>query len=214
MGEAEEIAQQRVQFYGASVAAWFNTALEHDKSILALSAAGIGLLVTLLTTTGITGAALLSLYIAAVCSFLSSICGVLIIFKRNEYHIEQIVSGKSRDTDAILSKLDTFIILAFAFGVAFSSLIGISAGIASYAHRGQAVKGSKVVTGQQLTNDSFNHMVKLQSQGDLGKSFNNAGKLQPQAPAPAPSTAESNTSTPIPAPASPPAGKASGGSEP
>jgi len=214
MGESDETGQQKIQFYGASVAAWFNTALEHDKSILTLSAAGIGLLVTLLTTTGISGAALLSLYIASVVSFLLSICGVLLIFKRNKYHIEQIISGKSKDADAVLSKLDTLVILAFAFGVVFSALIGISAGISSYVQRVQAMKESKVVPGQQVANDSFNSMAKLQPRGDLGKSFNHAGKLQPQAPAPAPAPAQQDTAAPVSAPVQPPAGETSGGNEP
>lgn len=42
--------QKRVEYYAASVNAWFNTSLEHDKSLFTLSAGGIGLLITLLTT--------------------------------------------------------------------------------------------------------------------------------------------------------------------
>ena len=36
---------KEVEFYAANVGAWLNTSLEHDKSILTLSAGGIGLLV-------------------------------------------------------------------------------------------------------------------------------------------------------------------------
>lgn len=45
-----------VEYYSAAVTAWFNTALEHDKSILTLAAGGIGLLITLLTTVGLSTA--------------------------------------------------------------------------------------------------------------------------------------------------------------
>lgn len=38
--------QKRVEFYSAGLAAWYATRLEHDKSLLTLSAGGIGLLMT------------------------------------------------------------------------------------------------------------------------------------------------------------------------
>lgn len=53
MNEERNTQEKDIQFYAASVTAWFNTRLEHDKSLLALSAGGIGLLVTLLTTVGV-----------------------------------------------------------------------------------------------------------------------------------------------------------------
>lgn len=51
---SDEIEQQKsVEFYAAGINAWYNTSLEHDKSIFSLSAGGIGLLITLLTTVGL-----------------------------------------------------------------------------------------------------------------------------------------------------------------
>lgn len=49
--EAEKL--ERVEFYAASVAAWYATALEFDKTMITLSAAAIGLLGAL-ATTGVT----------------------------------------------------------------------------------------------------------------------------------------------------------------
>lgn len=77
----EEIKNQKeVEFYAASVNAWFNTSLEHDKSLFTLSAGGIGLLLTLLTTVGLSSAESLVLYIGAILSFLSAIIAILLIF--------------------------------------------------------------------------------------------------------------------------------------
>lgn len=41
---------KQVEFYSQGVAAWFNSALEHDKSLLTLSVAGIGVLLALMQT--------------------------------------------------------------------------------------------------------------------------------------------------------------------
>ncbi len=57
--------QKRVEFYSAGLAAWYATRLEHDKSLLTLSAGGIGLLMTLMTTVGVSSAESLVLYVCA-----------------------------------------------------------------------------------------------------------------------------------------------------
>lgn len=78
---AEEIAHQKeVEYYASSVNAWFNTSLEHDKSILTLAAGGIGLLITLLTTIGLSSAEALVLYVGAITSFLVALISVLVVF--------------------------------------------------------------------------------------------------------------------------------------
>ncbi len=68
---AEDINEKKeVAFYTAGVTAWYNTSLEHDKSLFTLSAGGIGLLITLIRTVGVPSAETLILYIAAMISFL------------------------------------------------------------------------------------------------------------------------------------------------
>lgn len=184
MEDSELTAQKAIQFYGASVTAWFNTALEHDKSILALSAAGIGLLVTLLTTTGIDSAEALLLYVAAILCFLLSITSVLFIFNRNKSYVEQVIAGSNSGSDTFLGRLDQIALSAFGAGVVFSVLIGISAGINSYTKGKQAMTEKKITQGLQSTNESFNNLARLQPQVDVNKSFNNAANLQPtQVPA-------------------------------
>jgi len=197
MEDSEVVAQKAIQFYSAGVTAWFNTALEHDKSILALSAAGIGLHVTLLTTTGLSSAEALLLYVGAILSFLLSITCVLFIFNRNKSHIEQIIAGSDKGADPWLTKLDHAALLTFGAGIVFSVLIGISAGINSYTKGKQAMTEKKITQDLQVTNESFNNVARLQPQADLNKSFNNLAKLQPE-PSPATTPATSQATTPAP----------------
>jgi len=179
-----EIAEQKdIEHYSASVNAWFNTALEHDKSILTLSAAGIGLLVTLLTTTGLASAEALVLYIMAILSFMLAIGCVLCVFERNKVHIEQVISGVSKSADAALSMLDRCALFAFGAGVIFSVVIGISAGVNSYS-KGRATMADQPKVPENLTasNESFNMLANLKPQSDVGKSFNNLANLKPSLP--------------------------------
>lgn len=173
--QAEVKRQQEVEFYAASVNAWFNTALEHDKSIFTLSAGGVGLLVTLMT--GVSTSVMLHLYILAIVCFLVSLCMVLVIFRRNRTHIEQVLSGESQ-LDPVLSILDIGGKVTFAIGMVLTAIIGISAASASYESKKKeiAMANEKQVpaTGAQMVYDSVNGL------GTLQKSFNNVGALQPK----------------------------------
>src|SRR5438309_2190061 len=82
-----------VEFFSGSVIAWYSTRLEHDKSLLTLSAGGVGLLITLLTTVGVASAEGLVLYIAAVFAFLLCIGFVMLIFRENSAHVEAVLNG-------------------------------------------------------------------------------------------------------------------------
>lgn len=189
--------EQDIQFYAASITAWFNTALEHDKSILTLSAAGIGLLVTLLTTTGINSAVVLLLYVTAILCFLLSITCVLLIFNRNKIHIEQVIARSNSGSDIFLSGLDRIVLIAFGAGVVFSVFIGISTGIHSYTRDKQEMIEKNIIQDQQVAKESFNNINNLKKQTNLNKNFNNEAKLQPaRAPVPTAKTpADTETKT-------------------
>jgi len=203
--------QKRVEYYAASVNAWFNTSLEHDKSLLTLSAGGIGLLLTLLTTVGLSSTDALVLYIGAIVSFVVSLVAILIIFRRNRTYIEDIFSGKSTDIDPLLTKLDTTALWAFGIGVLFTAIIGLIAAIHSYSTKEKNMANettNKTVTLQLgesfncATNirpgtESFNGASSLQPTTEFTKSFNGVGKLQPQ---PVESTTAPAASVPTPAP--------------
>ena len=185
----EEIEnQKRVEYYAASVNAWFNTSLEHDKSLLTLSAGGIGLLLTLLTTVGLSSTEALLLYISAIASFVVALVAILVIFNRNRMHIEEILSGKSTSNDPLLIKLDATALWAFGIGVLFTAIIGITAAAHSYSTKEKDMTNETTKkTDAVPLRESFNGASSLQPSTDFTRSFNGVGNLQPS-PAPALST--------------------------
>lgn len=191
----EEIKNQKeVEFYAASVNAWFNTSLEHDKSLFTLSAGGIGLLLTLLTTVGLSSAESLVLYIGAILSFLSAIIAILLIFRCNRAHIEKIISGESEINDPILKRLDAIVLWSFGIGVLFTAVIGISAAINSYSTKEKNVTNETTKSkNSKPLNESFNGAKNLQPSIYLTNSFNGAANLQPK---PATSTPTTGTGSP------------------
>lgn len=172
--EAETNRAKDVEFFAASVNAWYNSALEHDKSIFALSAGSIGLLITLLTTAGVSSAAMLTFYIAAIICFLLCLAAILVIFKRNREHIEQVVARKVTGTDPKLARLDAGAMWLFGAGVVFASAVGITAAFNSY-NKGKNMANKKQVQaplGSTLVQESFNGITNLQ------KSFNGVAVFQ------------------------------------
>jgi len=190
--------QKEVAFYSASLNAWFTTQLECDKSILTLSASGIGLLITLLTTVGVTSMFACVLYTLSVISFVVSLTVVLIIYRHNAVHIENILSGNP-GKDPVLSKLDMVALFSFGLGVFFAAIIGISTAIQSYTLKDISMgNNSSRKADSVMAMDSFSGMAKLQQTVTCKKSFNGAGNLQPQA-----SSGSKETTTPAqPSPSS------------
>ena len=204
----EEISHQKeVEYYASSVNAWFNTSLEHDKSILTLAAGGIGLLITLLTTIGLSSAEALVLYVGAITSFLVALISVLIVFRHNRTYIEQVLTGKAAENDPVLAKTDSIALWAFGTGVVFTAVIGITTAIHSYTSKEKTMSNEQAKSTQPVQlRESFNGSTNLQitiesfnGAASLQKSFNGASNLQPQ---PIASTVAPVASTPAPAPSS------------
>lgn len=193
MNHNELIQQKKVEFYSASVNAWYGSAIEYDRSILTLASAGIGLLVTLATTLGMTNGFVLSLYIAALFAFLCSVACVLLIFRRNKKHIEDVLNTDKQDIqDPFLAVLDKILPISFVLGVFFASLVGICT--ASHAMTLKQLEEKPDMTTEKKKEpsqsmhafDSVHGIAKLRP---VTESFHGAGKLQPQPPAATPSPA-------------------------
>ncbi|CAN7571319.1 hypothetical protein LJR039_004052 [Pseudorhodoferax sp. LjRoot39] len=199
MSPEELVQQKNVEFYAAGVNAWYNTSLEHDKSIFSLSAGGIGLLITLITTIGLSSAWLKFLYIAAIVCFLSSLISVLVIFRRNRKHIENVFVNTQPAEDALLKALDLTAIVAFGTGAAFASAIGVSVAFMPTKEADMSSDQKKQSSQPSPALESFNGIKNLQPRQDFTKSFNGIGNLQPQPTASAPVT----QSAPAPAPVAP-----------
>jgi hypothetical protein len=191
MTEQEKEAQKEIEFYAAATAAWFGTKLERDKSLLALSAGGIGLLITLLSTIGIHSVESLILYATALLSFICSLGAVLWIFKRNAAHLEDVNRGKDGG-DLLLDLLDNAAIFCFFLGVVLSSIMGISSAFHSF--QSQEIQMSSGDKGRPMANDSFSGIKNMAPTPTDTRSFNNAANMKPAAPPPA--STQTQTSQP------------------
>jgi hypothetical protein len=198
MMDSEELSQQKsIEFYSAGVSAWYNTSLELDKSIFSLSAGGIGLLITLLTTIRSSSAWLKFLYAAAIIFFLISLIAVLVIFRRNRKHIEHVFKNPQSPEDSLLKALDLTAIIAFGTGAIFAAAIGISLTIMPTKEPDMPSDPKKQSSQPSPALESFNGIRNLQPQQELTKSFNGIGNLQPQPTASAPVTPATPATAPV-----------------
>ena len=182
MTEDEFTQHKEIEFYASNVDAWFATSLEHDKSVLALSAGGIGLLLTLLTTVGLSSVWALVLYILALACFVIALVTILFVFRRNRSYIEQVVTAKARKSDPVLSSADTIALLAFGLGVVLAAIIGIATAVQSYTSKELSMSNEPKTTSQPAPlRESFNGASSLRPSATVTRSFNGAANLAPQA---------------------------------
>jgi hypothetical protein len=170
----EEIQQKEVEFYAAGLNAWYNTRLEHDKSLLTLSAGGIGLIITLLTTIGVTSSEALVLNIVAILCFLICLFSILAIFKKNSSHLERVIQGENLP-DFLLGILDKVSNYSFILGVIFSVIIGISVAITSYSSKEKTMvhdEKPQANTTRITVGDSFNNIAALKPSSITPQSSN------------------------------------------
>jgi hypothetical protein len=153
MTEQEIHEQKQIEFYAAAVNAWLGTSLEHDRSLITLSAGGIGLLITLLSTVGLHSVESLILYIMALIAFTTCLTAVLWIFKRNRAHLEHAIHGDNTVTDPLLTVLDTVAIVSFLFGAVLAATIGVAAAVHSFETREMLMSQDK---DRHMANDSIN----------------------------------------------------------
>lgn len=177
---------KEVEFYAANLNAWFNTRFEHDKSLLALSAGAIGLLITLISTVGVMSVETLILYTLALACFVVCLGALLWIFRRNAKHLEDVVR-ETAINDEILNILDRIAVASFMFGVILSSIIGISTAIHSYAEKATEMTDKKITSNSVIAQDSFAGISAMKPASKEQASINNINNMRP---ATAPKTAQ------------------------
>jgi hypothetical protein len=124
---------QQVVYYAAAIGAQIETRRERDKSVLTLSAGGIGLLVTLATTVGIASPEVGVLYLIAIVFYLAAIVSQLWMFSREEYYIARVLSrlrpeGEGRASGPV-PRTDLLPLALFVLGVLFAVGAGAAQGL-------------------------------------------------------------------------------------
>lgn len=175
-----------VEHYAATVTAWYETSMERDRSLLNLSAAGIGLLLTLATTIGIGGVPWLIVYILALLSFVICLGAVLWIFRANRKHLEDVIRLPSPPaSDPLLRRLDNCAVSSFVAGAVFACIIGIGTAIKSFqaSERREIVVSKKQETPVERANHSVSGAASLRTTRDAAatesRSFDGAATLKP-----------------------------------
>lgn len=171
MMSEDEIKQlQQVEYFNVVLTAYFTSSFERDKSLLALSAGGIGLLITLLTAVGASDVAILILYIVALLSFLVCLGMVLAIFQQNSAYIRKAVADPTITPDPILTVLDQIAIFAFATGALFTTVIGVSTAVVSYLEKDKRVStiNSKAIPSSGKVDRSVNGFADMRPKVTTG----------------------------------------------
>lgn len=181
--------QKEVEFYSAGLNAWINTRFEADKSILSLSAGGVGLLATFITTSdNIKSECSLFLYALSLVFFVIVIALILKIFRLNADYLEMAIKDKNDDQDKKnriekqLERLDLVSYYMFGFAVLFSSFFGFSLVLNSYKINNNYMgekNPKKTVSGMAF--DSLSGLSKFnpKSKSQLNESLSGFDNMRP-----------------------------------
>jgi len=194
MPESKEEAEKRVlrelegkniAHYSVLLGAWIQTKMERDKTLVTLSAAAIGLLVTILTTVGVKSIWEVPFFAVAVTSFLVTIWSSLVIYQLNSQHLEDAIRGSSQK-DPRLEKYDKRSIRSFIIGSVSALIIGIlsaSFQVLKPEENAMTEKGntSQYVGKQTTLRESVNGVTNLNPNATLKKSLDGITDLSPQA---------------------------------
>ncbi len=182
---------KEVEFYAANLNAWFNTRFEHDKSLLALSAGAVGLLITLISTVGVKSVEILILYILSLACFVVCLGALLWIFRRNAKHLEDVVRETAID-DQLLNTLDRTAVSSFMFGVILSAIIGISTAINSYIDEVTEITEKTKNQGTVFVKDSVSGITSMRPNNEPAtSSVSGITNMKPAAPQPSAAPAKS-----------------------
>ena len=125
MPSSEVEAGKEVAFYSAAVQAWIDTRMERDKTLVTLSAGGIGLSVTILSTVGLAFKDQLWFYVVAFAGF--AICVGLSVwaYGQNARYIEGFLNESASNRPSF-KQLDPWSLGAFLVGAIALFGVGVS----------------------------------------------------------------------------------------
>lgn len=122
MQDSNDDKERKNAYADTLLKAWIENRMERDRTIVALSAGGLGLLTTLITAFGVATCLGLVTYVVATVAYLLSIVAGILIFPTNAdylqrewkaFHAEQPAKG----SDPALRFLDRTLLMGFLMGV-------------------------------------------------------------------------------------------------
>lgn len=152
---------KEVEYYAAAVSAWLTTRFELDKSLLTLSTAGIGLIITLISTVGVRSIESLILSLLTMVCFLITLICVLSIFGRNAKYIQATISGSGPTSDPFLASLDRIAVVSFMGGVILAAIIGISTAANAYIDKAAKMSENPKPSVLQISQESLDMFALL-----------------------------------------------------
>ena len=119
--------EKSVAYYAESVAAWYQTKLERDKSILTISAGAIGLMITLscsFLTDKTFNWAVFILFLVSTIFFAATIVCSIIIFNKNAGYIEHVLKEETPHSMGLYDWISwVFFILGIVVAIAYAVVL-------------------------------------------------------------------------------------------
>lgn len=121
--EKEIFVGKEVAYYAAVLSAYNTTNFELDKSLLNISAAAIGLIITLITTTSLLSTCIVIFAAISLFFFITNIIVILMIFHKNSVNLTYLATEvqKKIDTDVY----DYTARVAFVLGIMSAITFGV-----------------------------------------------------------------------------------------
>jgi uncharacterized membrane protein len=156
-----------IEFHSQAYASFYNTRLEKDKSILTLSVAGLGFLITFTNFAYSLGYIEIAIFLLSACCYLACIYHVISIFDKNAIYIIALTTnddetvGKLENT---LASHDRWAIRLFYLGIVTSFILGLSTAINAQ------IKGVNTMSNDNKKNEN--------TQLEINESFNSASLMK------------------------------------
>ena len=177
--QLRELEGKNIAFYAATLQTWLDSRMEKDKTVVTLASAGVGLLVTLLTTAKVAHLWELLLYLVSAGGFLTAIHTTLRIFNLNTTHLERVIRG-TESSSPILDRLDKRAFAAFMIGAGFFVAVAV---VAAYSRLENMEMNTMRITDQVQNQTDMRDLTQA-------RSVNGVGNLVPS------QSTDSNTQSP------------------
>lgn len=174
----KELEGKNIAYYQTLLSSWIHTRMERDRAVITLSAAAIGLLVTILTAFGISGIWQRILVISAFVGFVGAIWVGLRIYELNADHLVESLKGGSGKSPK-LERFDKWSKRFFCVGLISMILLGL---VTAFNNGGGTMSDKdKNSSKKQPIKESVNGVQKLSPKDlEIGKSLSGIGNLSPQ----------------------------------